>query len=223
MSSRVAIQPGLRSLMRTRPTEFVLVHAHHNGRFAFQQCRFQTTGRQMPRVLEPSIWTSIIPKFIRNGEWRSSSKEPRKSRGYNPATFYIVMATLIGSQSIHMIILKKEYGNFTRSTDAKIQLLKEVIDKLQKGEDIDVKKLLGTGDQAKEREWEEVLKELEQEESLWHSRAKKQQDTPEPDQRGDNTAPDSGDNATAGESTSVSSHSELTSKDKPARKPFSVY
>ncbi|KAK2794788.1 hypothetical protein FQN52_007558 [Onygenales sp. PD_12] len=116
--------------------------------------------------MEVSVWTSIVPKFLRNREWFGA---PRK-REPNPATFYVIIFLLIGSQAIRMIGLRNDFANYCRSADAKIRLLKEVIDRVQKGEDVDVKRLLGTGDETKEREWEEVLKEIEQEESRWHSR-----------------------------------------------------
>ncbi|OAT08954.1 hypothetical protein BDBG_04546 [Blastomyces gilchristii SLH14081] len=137
------------------------------------QRRCLAAGRAIPKILEPSMWTSMVPKFLRSGNRRGTDSAPRKSRAPNPATFYAIMFTLIGSQAIRMIMLRNEYANDTRSADAKTRLLKEVIERIQKGEDVDVKRLLGTGDEAKEREWEEVLKEIEQEESLWHSRAKR--------------------------------------------------
>lgn len=54
-----------------------------------------------------------------------------------------------------MIALKNDYAAYSRSTDAKIRLLREVIEKVNNGEVVDVEKLLGTGNEAKEREWEE--------------------------------------------------------------------
>lgn len=54
-----------------------------------------------------------------------------------------------------MIALRNHTTNFNRNADAKISLLKEVIERVQRGEDVDVEGLLGTGDKAKEREWEE--------------------------------------------------------------------
>ncbi|KAL9624014.1 MAG: hypothetical protein Q9160_001767 [Pyrenula sp. 1 TL-2023] len=54
--------------------------------------------------------------------------------------------------------------------DAKLELLKRVVEGIQRGEEVDVEKMLGTGDVQKEREWEEVLKEIEAEDSLWHPR-----------------------------------------------------
>ncbi|OAX82742.1 hypothetical protein ACJ72_02911 [Emergomyces africanus] len=143
------------------------------GSKPISQRRCLATGRAVPKILEPSMWTSLVPKFLRNRSWSGVEATPRKSRGPNPATFYVIIFTLIGSQAIRMIMLRNEYANYTRSADAKIRLLKEVIERIQKGEDVDVKRLLGTGDEAKEREWEEVLREIEQEESLWHSKSKR--------------------------------------------------
>ena len=98
----------------------------------------------------------MIPKFIRN---RGARKDPKKekSKEWNPATFYIIIFTLIGSQAIRMITLKNSYSAYTRTTDAKIELLREVISRVKNGEKVDVEKLLGTGDEAKEREWDEGL------------------------------------------------------------------
>ena len=62
---------------------------------------------------------------------------------------------LIGSQSINMIALKNDYTIFSRKADAKIALLQEVIEKIQKGEEVDVEKALGTGDEVQEQEWKD--------------------------------------------------------------------
>ncbi|EER43173.1 conserved hypothetical protein [Histoplasma capsulatum H143] len=154
MSSRSLL---LRHCCRTNPPNPILFRSSLPTHLS--QLRCLATGRVVPKILEPSMWTSLIPKFLRNGNWRGTEAAGRKSRAPNPATFYVIMFTLIGSQAIH----------------AKMRLLKEVIERIQKGEDVDVKRLLGTGDEAKEREWEEVLREIEQEESLWHSRSKRTQ------------------------------------------------
>jgi hypothetical protein len=81
-------------------------------------------------------------------------KKP-KSKGWNPATFYIVMFLLIGSMSIQMIALRNSFATFSRRADAKIDLLREIIERVQKGEEVDVEGLLGTGDPEREKEWEE--------------------------------------------------------------------
>jgi hypothetical protein len=83
------------------------------------------------------------------------TKKATKSKEWNPATFYIIIFTLIGSQAINLLLLKKDYAAYSRSADAKIRLLKEVIEKIKNGEKVDVERLLGTGDAQKEREWEE--------------------------------------------------------------------
>lgn len=66
-----------------------------------------------------------------------------------------------------MIALKNEDAAFTRRADAKITLLKEIIERIKNGEDVDVEGLLGTGDKDREKEWEDVLQEIEQEEEAW--------------------------------------------------------
>lgn len=74
-----------------------------------------------------------------------------------------------------MIALKNEYSAYKRTTDAKIRLLREVIGRVKNGEKVDVERLLGTGDQGKEREWDEILREIEEEDSLWHQKSKNEE------------------------------------------------
>ncbi|RDW61840.1 DUF5321 domain-containing protein [Aspergillus mulundensis] len=130
------------------------------------------TTEHLPRIAQPSLWNSLIPKSFRN-RTASSPASSETSKEWNPASFYIIIFILIGSQAIRMIMLRNDYNAYTRSTDAKIRLLKEVIGKVQRGEDVDVEKLLGTGDQSVEREWDEVLREIEREDSLWHQKQKR--------------------------------------------------
>ena len=88
-----------------------------------------------------------------------------------------------------MIALRNEFTATTRRADAKIGLLKEIIEKIQRGEEVDVEGLLGTGDKQREAEWEEgmssrhrnisrtlmgiVLKEIEKEDEAWERTRKR--------------------------------------------------
>ena len=56
-----------------------------------------------------------------------------------------------------MIALRNDFLNFSRKTEAKISLLKDVLDRVQKGEMVDVEGLLGTGNEEQEKEWEEGI------------------------------------------------------------------
>lgn len=59
--------------------------------------------------------------------------------------------------SIQMITLRNESATFNRRADAKIGLLKEIIERIKNGEDVNVEGLLGTGNPQREKEWEEGI------------------------------------------------------------------
>lgn len=111
-----------------------------------------TDTSSLPKVARPSMWNSMIPKFLRKDGFKTATST---SKEWNPASYFILIFLLIGSQAIRLIALQTEVKNYTRKADAKIALLREVIERVQKGEDVDVERMLGTGDEVKEREWEE--------------------------------------------------------------------
>jgi hypothetical protein len=104
-------------------------------------------------IVEASFWRSLIPKPLRRSN-KPDDKKPR-SKEWNPATFFIVIFVLIGSMSINLISVKQDYAAFMRQSDARIGLLREVVEKLQRGEKVDVERVLGAGDAEKELEWED--------------------------------------------------------------------
>lgn len=116
----------------------------------------------LPRVVQPSLWNSLIPKAFRRPNDPVSLAErqkakAKKSQGWNPATFFIAISIFIGSNAINTIKLRNEILSYNRKTDAKIALLRETIERVQRGEDVDVEKILGTGIPEKEKEWEEGM------------------------------------------------------------------
>ncbi|KAE8451235.1 hypothetical protein EG329_004399 [Mollisiaceae sp. DMI_Dod_QoI] len=120
-----------------------------------------------PNVAQTSFWLSLIPKPLRKSSPGAALKKKAKSKEWNPATFFIIIFLLIGSMSIQMIALRNEFAAFSRRADAKIGLLREIVERIQKGEEVDVEGLLGTGDKEREKEWEEVLQEIEREDQEW--------------------------------------------------------
>jgi hypothetical protein len=106
-------------------------------------------------IVQTSFWVSLIPKPLRGSSPTALLKKKAKSKEWNPATFFIVIFLLIGSMSIQMIALRNDFAAFSRRADAKIGLLKEIIERIKKGEEVDVEGLLGTGDKEREKEWEE--------------------------------------------------------------------
>jgi hypothetical protein len=131
-------------------------------------------ARTLPKLIQPSIWHSIIPRFLRNRFNRLSESGQKKAR--NPATYFIWIYLLIGSQAIRILQLQNEFNTFMRRAELRIRKLREVVEALQRGEEIDVEKALGTGDEAQEREWEEALKQIEAEDRLWQSNRQKRKE-----------------------------------------------
>ena len=106
-----------------------------------------------------------MPRFLRRRSPEEAAEyaaaHPTKSKEWNPYTSFIILAVLVGSNAINIIALRNHMLAFSRKTDAKLALLREVVRRVKDGEEVDVKRLLGTGDPEAEKEWEEVMKELE--------------------------------------------------------------
>lgn len=103
-------------------------------------------------VVDGSFWRSLVPKPLRK---ENRALRAKNAKQWNPATFFIVMFLLIGSMSIQMIALRNSFDRYMRQSENTIGVLREVVEKIQNGEDVDVEKMLGTGDAKKEADWEE--------------------------------------------------------------------
>ncbi|KAI1807967.1 hypothetical protein F4811DRAFT_549396 [Daldinia bambusicola] len=138
----------------------------------------------LPSIMQTSFWKNMVPKPFRRSE-RSIGRRGRlkrfMSKEWNPATFYIIIFLFIGSMAIQMIMLKKDFEAFMRRSEIRIGTLREVVEKLQKGEEVDVEKALGTGDAEKEKEWEEVLREIERDDILKNTKKSEKMKQPATD------------------------------------------
>ena len=74
---------------------------------------------------------------------------------------------------MRIIGLQNDHNTYMRKAEVQIAKLREVIRKLQAGEPVDVEKSLGTGDEAQEREWEEAMREIENQDFV-HDTTQKQ-------------------------------------------------
>lgn len=117
--------------------------------------RLHDSTRFVPTILQPSFWRTIIPKSLRTRSTPAEDSPTAKSKEWNPATFFIIIFLLIGSQAIQTIALQRSYTSFSNQTEARLSLLRDVLRRVQAGEDIDVEAALGTGNEVKEKEWEE--------------------------------------------------------------------
>ena len=114
-------------------------------------------------IADPAFWRSMVPKPFRRAKDPFTRKKKSKlaafriwmAKDWNPATFFIIIFLLIGSMSINSITLKKGFETYMRQSDVRIGLLREVVEKLQRGEKVDVERVLGTGVPERETEWQE--------------------------------------------------------------------
>jgi len=111
--------------------------------------------RFVPTILQPRFWRTIIPKSLRTRSPQAEDTPVAKSKEWNPATFFIIIFLLIGSQAIQTIALQRSYTSFSNQTEARLSLLRDVLRRVQAGEHVDVEAALGTSNEVKEKEWEE--------------------------------------------------------------------
>lgn len=99
-----------------------------------------------------------------------------RPRDWNPFTIFILLGLLAGSNAIQILALRNDTVSYTRKTEAKLDLLREVVQRVKNGEEVDVKKALGTDDEDAEREWEKMVKELAETDTViagWKKKAEK--------------------------------------------------
>ncbi|KAH6969710.1 hypothetical protein DER45DRAFT_60980 [Fusarium avenaceum] len=120
-------------------------------------------------IVDRGFWQSLVPKPLR----KENRQLRKKSKEWNPATFFVAIFLLIGSMSIQMIAVRNSFDRFMRQSEARITSLRDVVEKIQRGETVDVEKALGTGDPAKESGWEEMLRAIERDEAARKAKREK--------------------------------------------------
>lgn len=117
----------------------------------------------LPRVLQPATWIATIPPVLRRTRKKTEPSRWNSVRGFfaHPAATVFMLAMVVGSGAIHIINLRNDMVTDENIAAAKLGLLREVIERVQKGQDVDVEKELGTGDPVAEQEWADVMKEIE--------------------------------------------------------------
>lgn len=131
---------------------------------------------RLPRIFSPDLWRQIIPSSVRETTKTLVRDKPRTP---NPATYFIWIYILIGSQAIKIVQLKKSHAEEKRRAELQIDKLREVVRKLQAGEAVDVEKVLGTGVEVEEDAWESAIREIENEERIWQDRERSKREREE--------------------------------------------
>ena len=133
-----------------------------------------STNKRASSIMQASLWSSMIPKPFRGSSLlpslnsmgsrhgRGTDQTQKKSRfsgvvwfWKNPATPFMLLGLLLGSQSVRLIVLRMERDKIRERTEARLRTLREVLGAVKAGEDVDVRARLGTGNEKDEKEWEE--------------------------------------------------------------------
>ncbi|KAK0628087.1 hypothetical protein DIS24_g10831 [Lasiodiplodia hormozganensis] len=150
-----------------------LVCATTTARRAYAASAAITDRRNLPRVIQPSLWQNMVPKHFRSKNKRPFTWKEWRAKPWNPASVWIAFGLVVGSNAINTLVLRRDIADFTRKADAKIALLREVLEKVQRGEEVDVERILGTGREESEKDWDEALKEIEEEDRTLQSRKRR--------------------------------------------------
>jgi hypothetical protein len=135
----------------------------------FQRQSSSTATAHLPRFAQPNLWSSLVPRFLRRSHEQPESI-PNSSRFRlwlrNPSTFLIALAMFTGSQAIQVMQLRSDAEERRQTAQRRIDTLREVIDKVQRGEEVDLRKELGTGNPQAEKEWQDVIDQIP-DDSFW--------------------------------------------------------
>ncbi|EMR08487.1 hypothetical protein PNEG_03313 [Pneumocystis murina B123] len=97
-----------------------------------------------------------------------SKKETKLiKKSFNSNIIFIVLLIILGSQANNILSIKQEFNEFETQIDAKISHLRDLIDRIQRGENLDISKELGTGIEEKEKEWSKVIEQVINEDDQW--------------------------------------------------------
>ncbi|KAK6503537.1 hypothetical protein TWF481_008551 [Arthrobotrys musiformis] len=180
MSNRFP-QAIVRRLIRPQTTSPFTTYPLSRSHYLYHEPprRHLSVNSFIPRVFSPTWWSQHLPQGLFKSTVKSS-KETVK-RKWDPAWGYIVLALFVGSQSLNIMALRQESQVFIRRSDARIETLREIIENIQKGkwaaDGEEVQRALRLGKPERDdRQWEEVMKEIEEEDSRWQQEAQRQRE-----------------------------------------------
>ncbi|KAK6361170.1 hypothetical protein TWF730_004914 [Orbilia blumenaviensis] len=141
--------------------------------------RYLSVNSFIPRVISPTWWSQHLPQGLFKSTVKSTTETVK--RKWNPAWGYVILALFVGSQSLNIMALRQESQVFIRRSDARIDTLREIIENIQNGkwaaDGEEVQRALRLGKPERDdRQWDEVMKEIEEEDSRWQQEAQRQRE-----------------------------------------------
>ena len=94
-------------------------------------------------VLHSSFWASLLPRRFRLGA--AAAQPAVLSHRRQEATSFVVLSMFVGSMAIHQLTARREAETFARKSARRVAQLKDVVDRLQRGEQVDMVAALGSG------------------------------------------------------------------------------
>ncbi|KAK6351588.1 hypothetical protein TWF718_004745 [Orbilia javanica] len=170
-----------RRLIRPQPTSPFTTYPLSRSHYLYYEPprRHLSVNSFIPRVFSPTWWSQHLPQGLFKSTVKNSAETVK--RKWDPAWGYVILALFVGSQALNIMALRQESQVFIRRSDSRIETLKEIIENIQNGkwaaDGEEVQRALRLGKPERDdRQWEEVMKEIEEEDSKWQQEAQRQRE-----------------------------------------------
>jgi hypothetical protein len=108
--------------------------------------------RYLPMILQPEMLKMFVPPVWKKTYQAYKERDKAKK---NPATKYVWLTVFASSGLIHLYNVRRDIDIFNSFSNRKIEQLRDVVEAIQRGEEVDVEGILGTGLPEQELEWAE--------------------------------------------------------------------
>jgi len=137
-----------------------------------------------PRKSTESV--PLPPRVVGAGEAKSSTPVPPAPPSWYKQPSFVrnvinlfLLASFANSAAI-ILSYKSQERDISWKSKERIRTLRDTIESVRKGEPVDIRAALGTGDLEMEQRWTEALREIEEEDLKWQEPSNKTDTPPSP-------------------------------------------